>query len=737
MAKHGAFLFSYAFSTLVLTMSLLCNAIDHEDRKVHIVYLGSLPDDEEYSPRSHHLDILQRVVDGSSAENCLIRSYQRSFNGFAAKLSDQEKEKTANMKEVVSVFPSRTFQLQTTRSWDFMGLKLTSPRKATAESNIIVAVIDTGIDPDSESFRDEGFGAAPMKWKGVCEGGENFSCNNKIIGARFYDPAESARDEDGHGTHTASTAAGNVVTDVSFYGLEPGTARGGVPSARIAAYKVCGATGCSSEAILAAFDDAIADGVDIVSVSLGSRSPVPFDNDPIAVGSYHAMKKGILTSHSAGNRGPGAGTVTSVAPWMLAVAASSKDRRIIDKAVLGSRTLVGASVNSFILKGSFPLIYGKDASSKCPEYNATNCEDGCLDSNSVRNKIVLCDQPNGVYEADRAGARGTIFYNPIPDDASLFPMPAVGLRSEDYNVAISYTNSTKDPQASISKSENIKDPAAPEVVSFSSRGPNQILPEIIKPDVTGPGVTIIAAYPSDVPVTSGSRDTRRVKYNILSGTSMSCPHATGVAAYVKEFHPDWSPAAIKSALMTTAWPMNDTSNSASPGEFAYGSGHINPLKAIDPGLVYDASAEDYIKLLCLVMDEVRVRLISGDNSTCPTASEQGSAKDLNYPSISAVVTPMTPFTVTVRRRVTNVGLANSTYKAEIMPNSQVDIKVEPQVLSFKSMNEEKTFNLTIAGRGLPDGSHMSSSLVWSDETHKVKSPVLVQSLSAAVASRFH
>ena len=165
---------------------------------------------------------------------------------------------------------------------------------------------------------------------------------------------------------------------------------------------------------------------------------------------------------------------------------------------------------------------------------------------------------------------------------------------------------------------------------------------------------------------------------------MSCPHATGAAAYVKEFHPDWSPAAIKSALMTTAWPMNDTSNSSSPGEYAYGSGHINPLKATDPGLVYDASEKDYIQLLCLDMDEARVRLISGDNSTCPTASEEASAKDLNYPSISAVVTPMTPFTVKISRRVKNVGLVNSTYKAELMSNSQVDIKVEAQVLSIPS-----------------------------------------------------
>ena len=142
------------------------------------------------------------------------------------------------------------------------------------------------------------------------------------------------------------------------------------------------------------------------------------------------MKKGILTSNSAGNSGPKAETVTSVAPWMLTVAASSKDRRIIDKVILGSRTLVGASVNSFILKGSFPLIYGKNSSTKCPKYYSTRCETGCLDSNLVRDKIVLCDQPSEVYEADQAGALGAIFYNPEPDYSSDFvSMPTVGLSS--------------------------------------------------------------------------------------------------------------------------------------------------------------------------------------------------------------------------------------------------------------------------------------------------------------------
>ncbi|PQQ19645.1 subtilisin-like protease SBT4.5 [Prunus yedoensis var. nudiflora] len=181
---------------------------------------------------------------------------------------------------------------------------------------------------------------------------------------------------------------------------------------------------------------------------------------------------------------------------------------------------------------------------------------------------------------------------------------------------------------------------------------------------------------------------------------MSCPHVAGVAAYIKTFHPDWSPAAIKSSIMTTAARYN-------------------------PGLVFEASKEDYIKFLCSVLDEGSVRLISGDSSSCPAGSAKVSPKDLNYPSLAANVKPSTSFTINFHRTVKNVGLTNSTYKANILSSSEVDIKVVPDVLSFMSLNEEKTFDVTVVGRGIPEGSHVSASLVWTDGTHSVRSPILV------------
>ena len=172
------------------------------------------------------------------------------------------------------------------------------------------------------------------------------SCYSKIIGARYYGASRprsyrSARDYDGHGSHTASIAAGNIVNDVSFFGLAEGTAKGGVPSARIATYKICQPDDCVDEDILAAFDDAIADGVDIITISVGGFGASDFFNDSIAIGSFHAMQKGILTSQSTGNAGPSYGSTGSVAPWLISVGASTTDRMFVDKVVLGDgRTLV-------------------------------------------------------------------------------------------------------------------------------------------------------------------------------------------------------------------------------------------------------------------------------------------------------------------------------------------------------------------------------------------------------------
>ncbi|KAF2560992.1 hypothetical protein F2Q70_00014740 [Brassica cretica] len=452
--------------------------------KVYVVYMGALPSSEVYTPMSDHMNILQGITGESSNEGRLLRSYKRSFNGFAARLTQSERERIANMEGVVSVFPNKNLQLQTTTSWDFMGLKKgkATNRNLPVESNTIIGVIDAGITPESESFSDKGFGPPPQKWKGVCSGGKNFTCNNKLIGARDY-TSEGSRDTVGHGTHTASTIAGNAIQDASFYGLGNGTMRGGVPASKIVSYKVCTWLGCSSDSILAAFDDAIADGVDIISISVNMGYPSPFEEDPVAIGSFHAIAKGILTVNSAGNNGPEPKTLESVAPWILTVAASNTNRAFITKVVLGNgKTLVGKSVNTFGLNGTmYPLVYGKSAvnSSACSVESAEKCEEGCLQESLVKGKVVVCNSTDS-FEALANGAVAGISLNRTPNVAFVTSFPLSALSQEDLNSLVSYIKSESSPVATVLRTEESFSQLAPVVAAFSSRGPNTIATDILK-----------------------------------------------------------------------------------------------------------------------------------------------------------------------------------------------------------------------------------------------------------------
>ncbi|CDY32660.1 BnaA02g07220D [Brassica napus] len=715
MAKLLAFfcLFSY-----IIVLSLY----DNQDQQVYVVYMGALPSSEVYTPMSDHMNILQGITGESSNEGRLLRSYKRSFNGFAARLTQSERERIANMEGVVSVFPSKNLQLQTTTSWDFMGLKKgkATNRNLAVESNTIIGVIDAGITPESESFSDKGFGPPPQKWKGVCSGGKNFTCNNKLIGARDY-TSEGSRDTVGHGTHTASTIAGNAIQDASFYGLGNGTMRGGVPASRIVTYKVCTWLGCSSDSILAAFDDAIADGVDIISISVNMGYPSPFDEDPVAIGAFHAIAKGILTVNSAGNNGPEPKTLESVAPWILTVAASNTNRAFITKVVLGNgKTLVGKSVNTLGLNGTmYPLVYGKSAvnSSACSVESSEKCEEGCLQESLVKGKVVVCNSTDS-YEALANGAVAGISLNRTPNVAFVTSFPLAALSQEDLNSLVSYIKSESSPVATVLRTEESFSQIAPVVAAFSSRGPNTIATDILKPDISAPGVEILAAFSPEVSPSSS--------YSVLSGTSMSCPHVTGVAAYIRTFHPQWSPSMIKSAIMTTAWPMNASETGFVSTEFAYGAGHVDPISATNPGLVYDLTKADYTAFLCgMKYNATTVKLISGEAVTC---TGENLPRNLNYPSMSAKLSGSKSFfTVIFKRSVTNVGTQNSIYNSKIVLNhgSKLNVKVFPSALVFKKVNEKQSFTVIVTGSALESKLLLSANLIWSDGTHNVRSPIVV------------
>ncbi|XP_057454486.1 subtilisin-like protease SBT4.14 isoform X2 [Lotus japonicus] len=662
---------------LQLLLILLSNAsvIGAEQKNYYIVFLGAHPVSRDIALETH-LNILS-AVKGShlEAKDSIVYSYTHSFSAFAAKLSDGEAKKLSAMDEVLSVLPNQYRKLHTTRSWDFIGLPLTAKRKLKSESDTIVALLDTGITPEFQSFKDNGLGPPPTKWKGTCDQYANFSgCNNKIIGAKYFkidgrpDPSEilSPIDVDGHGTHTASTAAGNHVPNASLFGLAKGTARGAVPSARLAIYKVCWRIdGCADMDILAAFEAAIHDGVDVISISIGGGI-ANFVQDSIAIGAFHAMRRGIITVASAGNDGPAMATVSNNAPWIVTVAASGIDRDFQSTIRLGSRKNVsGAGVSTFNQKQKqYPVVMGMDAArNSSSKENAKFCFQDSLEPNKVKGKILYCRFGTWGTEAviKAIGGIGTIVENEeVRDVAQIFMAPATIVNSSIGQVITNYIQSTRSPSAVIDKSHEVKIPA-PFVASFSSRGPNPLSQHVLKPDVTAPGINILASYTLMNSVTGLKEDTQFSEFTLMSGTSMSCPHVSGVAAYVKSFHPDWTPAAIRSAIITTAKPMSHRVNKEA--EFAFGAGQVNPTRAVNPGLVYEMDDFAYIQFLCHEgYNGSTLSVLVGFPVNCSSLLPGLGYDAINYPSMQLSVKSNRGLTVGVfRRRVTNVGPAPTIY----------------------------------------------------------------------------
>ncbi|KAK7406197.1 hypothetical protein VNO78_07817 [Psophocarpus tetragonolobus] len=629
-------------------------------------------------------------------------SYRNVMDGFAVKLTPEEAKALQEKEEVVSARPERIFSLHTTHTPSFLGLHqgLGLWNNSNFGKGIIIGILDTGITPGHPSFRDEGMAAPPAKWKGHCEFTGGRTCNNKLIGARNFVKNPNTTlpvDEVGHGTHTASTAAGTHVKGANVFGNAKGTAVGMAPDAHLAMYKVCEPVGCPESAILAGMDTAIHDGVDVLSLSLGGPS-FPFFDDPIALGAFSAIQNGIFVSCSAGNSGPFYSSLSNEAPWILTVGASTIDRKILAIAKLGNGIeFIGQSVyqpNNFT-STLLPLVYaganGNDSSSNF-------CAPGSLKNVDVKGKVVLCEIGGFVRRVDKgqevknAGGAAMILmnsqieeFNPFAD-VHVLPVTHVSFAA---GLAIQkYINSTSTPTATILfEGTVIGNPHAPAVTSFSSRGPSFASPGILKPDIIGPGQNILAAWPV-------SLDNNVPSFNIISGTSMSCPHLSGIAALLKNSHPDWSPAAIKSAIVTTANTVNLGRNPIldqrlRPADvFATGAGHVNPLNANDPGLVYDIEPNDYIPYLCgLNYTDKQVGLILNQNVKCSQVKSIPEAQ-LNYPSFSIRLGSSSQF---YTRTLTNVGPANITYSLEIDAPLAVGISIGPAEITFTEVKQKVTY----------------------------------------------
>ncbi|KAK1296268.1 hypothetical protein QJS10_CPB15g02106 [Acorus calamus] len=434
----------------------------------------------------------------------MLYSYKHRFSGFAAVLETTQASTLAGMEGVISVFRSKVLKLHTTRSWDFMGLKLDSggeaaptptstPMQLDYGDDVVVGVFDTGIWPESESFREvPGMGPPPPTWTGTCVSGESFdpstSCNRKLVGARYYIAGfehefgplntsgglefRSPRDRLGHGTHVASTAVGQSVARASFFGLGLGTARGGAPRARLAVYKVCWTAGlsgrCAEADILAAYDDALSDGVSVISASFGASPPLMrFFETSSDIGSFHAAQVGVAVVFSAGNDGPEPSIIGNVAPWAVTVAASSIDRNFPTAVVLGNNVSIMVYINTYFRDCSFDKWRGKPATGTIILCFSTVTSG----SSTLAALAVLAANGSGLIFAEPM-ARLTV-------DVDFFPIIHVDITQGTQ--ILYYIKSSKSPTVEIHSSiTNVGDSPAPIVAYFSSRGPSSVSPDILK-----------------------------------------------------------------------------------------------------------------------------------------------------------------------------------------------------------------------------------------------------------------
>ena len=699
-----------------------------------------------------------------------LYDYAYTYNGFAARLTGAQAKAMRSAPGVLAVSKQQTYSIDTSTTPGFLGLTdkggLWDQLGGTksAGEDIVIGVIDSGIWPESLSFSDRvsangvpvaapsgtvSYSAPGFKTNKPCVNGERWSendCNNKLVIARYFNQGQggnpginrdkpweftSPRDYNGHGTHTASTSGGNHAVPVTgaAAGIAPNGISGIAPRARIAAYKALWSTqsgdtaGGTTSDLVAAIDQSVADGVDVINYSV-SGTQTNFA-DPAEIAFLFAARAGIFVSASAGNSGPTASTVAHPSPWVTTVAAGTHNRDGRGSVTLGNGTTYnGASIAANAVTA--PLVdstaAGKAGADPAQVSLCYSSADGgnVLDPAKVAGKIVVCDRgvtgrTNKSLAVQEAGGVGMILVNTSTNsvNADLHVVPTVHLQ-DTARAAVKAYAATAGATATINKAELITNAEAPFTASFSSRGP--LLAgggDLLKPDVIAPGQDILAAVS---PSTN-----RGYGFNLLSGTSMSAPHVAGLAALLKDLHPSWSPMAVKSALMTTGYDVKDDA-SASRLAFSQGAGHVKPNAAADPGLVYDSGWGDWLAFLCGSSSVVTA-------NTCSTLKGNGFKTDASDFNGASIAVGDLAGTQTVTRTVTNVGSTAATYTASAeVPG--LDVQVTPSTLTL-APGTTGTFTVRLERTTAEFNAYTAGKLVWSDGTHTVRSPIVVRPVALA------
>lgn len=685
-----------------------------------------------------HSDVAARV--GATK----FYDYAYSFNGFAAELTAAQAEALQKVDGVVSVEKDALGHVDTDNTPRFLGLAdpgngiwTVGGGQSQAGEGVVVGIVDTGFWPEHPSFSDQqdlsfkpgasgkatlAYGPPPASWHGECQSGEQWSqddCGNKLIGARYFlngyghfgvvqHDYKSARDADGHGTHTGSTAAGNANVPASILGSNLGTVSGMAPRARVAIYKVCWngeAGGCPNSDSVAAIDQAVADGVDVINFSISGTTTNYLD--AVEVAFLFARRAGVFVAASAGNSGPGASTVAHISPWLTTVAASTQDRTFEGAAVVGGVTYTGVTLTGGV--GPAPLV---DAASLGDQL----CHNGALAP--ATGKIVLCrrgDNPrvDKSLAVKNAGGVGMILYNPTDAQALVTDnhhVPTVHLNFTNGSAIKAYIAANPTTATATILGGHAVYGGGNVMADFSSRGPSLAGGgDILKPDVTAPGVNILAGNTPTAFLGAPGQ-----LFQSISGTSMSSPHVAGLGALLTWLHPDWSPAAMQSALMTSARQNVTKENGSTPADsFDFGAGHVVPNSAADPGLVYDAGFSDYVRFLR------GQGLLSGAGI---------KAFNLNLPSISV---GKLAGIETVTRTVRNVSSSTSSYTVSVSAPAGVSVQVSPSSFDI-APGATKTYTVTLASQ---DSAVMNrytfGSLTWSDGSHQVRSPLVARPVPLA------
>ena len=763
------------------------------------------PDEPELRRHALRLRARQReVLAAVSGAADPVYNYSYTFNGMAVKLTPRQAEQLRLRKGVTQVWEDRRRRVATSDSPEFLGLLDASGGLRTElglqGENVIIGIIDSGIAPGHPSvaeraaerdkpslcrsawaensllgqwlcrrFKRPGnslYGPAPANWRGVCQTGEGFQaedCNNKLIGARFYnegflaegpaDPNEfaSPADADGHGTHIASIAAGNTV-EANVFGRDAGRISGMAPRARVAVYKACWlepggfrAT-CSVADLQAAIEDAVADGVDIINYSIGSLDDSLTDPDDLAL--LAAAEAGVLSVVASGNNGPEPFTILAPAttPWVISVGASSRTgTRIAEGLRVNKPAAVAADYEnreaSFTprLKNRGPvtgdLVLARDGMTVTDEGEIGTVFDACsplTNGDEISGEIAFiqrgaCDFDTKVRFAQDAGAVAVVVFN---NDAELVVMagdsfgvniPAVMIGQADGQLLRDRLADNETVEITLDKSIFINFSEAGNVMgTFSGRGPSLGDPDFLKPDVVAPGVNILGGNTPDI-----ANGFRGENFQYLSGTSQSAPHVAGIAALLKEAHPDWTPAALKSALMTSSRQNIRAIAGGEPANpFLQGAGHIVPNSAFSPGLIYDVNTAEYDAYLCAIG---LPRLTDEECNALDASAQDFDARDINLPSLA--ITELVT-SATVQRRVRNVGPA-ATFTASVTTPNGIELEVSPASLTL-GPDEEAGFLLNFSSDGSNLGDWQFGSYVWASDEHTVYSPFAVRPAELAV-----